>query len=67
MSKLFEEITFGNVTLKNRLAVARKDYNDAAQAYNAKIKSFPTVLVARMMGFQERSYFKADPQAQKAP
>ena len=52
---------------ENRLAVARKDYNDAAQAYNAKIKSFPTVLVARMMGFQERSYFKADPQAQKAP
>ena len=46
---------------ENRLA------NDAAQAYNAKIKSFPTVLVARMMGFQERSYFKADPQAQKAP
>ena len=52
---------------ENRLAVARKDYNDAAQAYNAKIKSFPTVLVARMMGFQERSYFKADPQAQRAP
>ncbi|WP_337616765.1 LemA family protein, partial [Acidaminococcus timonensis] len=46
---------------------ARKDYNDAAQAYNAKLKSVPTVFVARLMGFTERSYFKADAQAQSAP
>jgi LemA protein len=52
---------------ENRLAVARKDYNDAAQAYNAKLKSVPTVFVARLMGFTERSYFKADAQAQSAP
>lgn len=50
---------------ENRLAVARKDYNDAAQAYNADIKSFPTMLVARIMGFQERSYFKAETQARR--
>jgi len=52
---------------ENRIAVARKDYNDAVQAYNAKIKSFPTVIFARMLGFSEREYFKADAQAQKAP
>lgn len=50
---------------ENRLAVARKDYNDTAQAYNADIKSFPTMLVARIMGFQERSYFKAETQARR--
>ncbi|MCH4096519.1 MAG: LemA family protein [Acidaminococcus provencensis] len=52
---------------ENRLAVARKDYNDAAQAYNAKIKSFPTVIIANMMGFTSRSYFQADQNAQAAP
>jgi len=52
---------------ENRIAVARKDYNEAVQAYNAKIKSFPTVIFARMLGFNERAYFKAEAQAQKAP
>ncbi|MGE5398192.1 MAG: LemA family protein [Chitinophagales bacterium] len=52
---------------ENRLAVARMDYNNAVQVYNAKTKSFPTVIWARMFGFSEREYFKAEDSAQKAP
>ncbi|MEN6325418.1 MAG: LemA family protein [Syntrophomonas sp.] len=52
---------------ENRIAVARKDYNDAVQVYNAKIKSFPTVIWANMLGFGPRDYFKADEGASKAP
>ena len=52
---------------ENRLAVARKDYNDAAQAFNTKIKSFPTMLYAGAFGFTAKDYFKADEGAKTAP
>ena len=52
---------------ENRIAVARKDYNDAVQVYNAKIKSLPTSLYAGACGFTAKDYFKADAAAQKVP
>ncbi|VBB05481.1 lema [Lucifera butyrica] len=52
---------------ENRLAVARKDYNDAVQIYNAKIQSFPTVIYARMLGYGPREYFKAAEGAKAVP
>ena len=52
---------------ENRIAVARKDYNDAVQVYNAKIKSLPASLYAGAFGFTARDYFKADEAAQKVP
>lgn len=52
---------------ENRIAVARKDYNDAVQVYNAKIKSLPASLYAGAFGFSARDYFKADEAAQKVP
>src|SRR6516225_8679012 len=46
---------------ENRIAVERKRYNEAAQAFNTKRDSFPTVLVAGFFGtrFNEKSYFRA--------
>lgn len=52
---------------ENRIAVARKDYNDTVQQYNAQIKSVPTVLYAGLLGFHARDYFKADAGAKTAP
>lgn len=52
---------------ENRIAVARKDYNEQVAVYNKKVKSFPGVFVANLTGFDEKEYFKADPNAQKAP
>ena len=52
---------------ENRIAVTRKDYNDAVQSYNAKIKSLPTSLYAGAFGFTAKDYFKADAAAQKVP
>ncbi|MCI8441817.1 MAG: LemA family protein [Provencibacterium sp.] len=52
---------------ENRIAVARRDYNEQARTYNGKIRSFPTVLVAGMMGFERVDYFEASPEAQSAP
>jgi LemA protein len=52
---------------ENRIAVSRKDFNDAARAYNTQRQRFPTILVANVLGFQSRPYFEADQGAQTAP
>lgn len=52
---------------ENRIAVARKDYNDAVQSYNVKIRSLPTSLFAGTMGFGPKEYFKAEEGAKQVP
>ena len=39
---------------ENRIGVARKDYNDAIQKYNVKIRSFPQTVVS----FQNQAYLQ---------
>jgi LemA protein len=55
------------VGTENRIAVARKDYNDAVQDYNTTLKSFPTVISAKLFGFKEEPYFKAEEGATAVP
>jgi LemA protein len=53
---------------ENRIAVARGRFNESAQGYNTAIKKFPTNLMAGMLGFKEKPYFKAvTPGADVAP
>ncbi len=52
---------------ENRIATSRTDYNTAVQDYNTTRGSFPTVIGAKMYGFKEEPYFKADPTATQAP
>jgi LemA protein len=54
---------------ENRIAVERMRFNEAAQAFNTKRMSFPTVLIAGLFGsrFTEKPYFKAEEGAEKAP
>ena len=52
---------------ENRIAVARKDYNDAVRAYHTKIKRFPGNLLAGTFGFTEKAYFEADAAAYDVP
>jgi LemA protein len=42
---------------ENRIAVSRQDYNGAVQQYNAYIRQFPAVLMAKLTGAKERKYF----------
>lgn len=44
---------------ENRIAVARRDYNQVVNTYNTKIKRFPGVLIANMLGFEKAEYFEA--------
>ena len=52
---------------ENRLAVARRDYVVAVQAYNVKVKRFPSNIFANIFGFTERPQFEADESAKTAP
>ena len=52
---------------ENRIAVARKDYNDEVALYNKKVKRFPGAVVASITGFDEKEYFNADPSAGETP
>ena len=52
---------------ENRIAVARKDFNAAAQQYNVSVRRFPANLVARMFGFGQKPYFESAEGTEAAP
>jgi len=53
---------------ENRIAVARGDYNTAAQEYNTYIRQFPQALTAKVTGAKSRNYFNVtNPGAREAP
>lgn len=52
---------------ENRIAVARRDFNEAVRAYDTAIKSFPAVLYAGSFHFNEKPYFAAEAGAATAP
>ncbi len=52
---------------ENRINVARKNFNDAAQEFNTSIRRFPKSIIAGIFGFERRAYFEAADGADKAP
>ena len=55
------------VGTENRINTSRTDYNAAVQDYNTTRGSFPTVISARIFGFNEEPYFRADEGARQVP
>lgn len=52
---------------ENRITVARKNFNDAVQQYNAQVRIFPNSLFASILGFHPREMFEAEAGAERAP
>ena len=52
---------------ENRIAVERRRFNEAVQAYNTQFRLFPGSLVASFRGFKEKAYFEAAPGSEAAP
>jgi LemA protein len=46
--------------IENKIAAARRFFNNAVQEYNASIQQFPAVLIAGSLGFTERQFFELD-------
>ncbi|NLM54459.1 MAG: LemA family protein [Firmicutes bacterium] len=52
---------------ENRIATARRRYNDTVEVWNRTIRRFPTVLIANMFGKQSRAFFQAAEGAHQVP
>jgi LemA protein len=49
--------------IENKLAAARRFFNNATQELNTSIEQFPAVLFAGMFGFSKQEFFEIDEQA----
>jgi LemA protein len=64
----FRDLQFELAGTENRISVERQRYNDTVKAYNVKVRSFPSSLLAGMLGFHSSdAYFNATPAAAEAP
>ncbi len=52
---------------ENRIAVARRDFNNVVADYNRSVRTFPGNLFAKLYGFSSRDMFEAQPGADTAP
>jgi LemA protein len=66
-TEAYRDLTVQLEGTENRIQVARKDFNEAAQDYNVAIKVFPASAIAGFGGFKERPYFQAAAGAAQAP
>lgn len=52
---------------ENRIAVERRNFNDAASKFNTYVRKFPQSFIANMRNFEKKPYFEAEEGAGKAP
>ena len=52
---------------ENRLAVARKDYNETVQTFNNNVRRFPGNIIAGMFGFEKKDYFEIKEGVEETP
>jgi len=55
------------VSTENQILTQRTRFNEAVKPYNTFIRTFPNSLLAGVLGFTEKGYFKADAGAENAP
>ena len=52
---------------ENRIATERRNFNEAARAYNTRVRRFPTNIIAGLFGFGQYPYFEAAEGSATAP
>lgn len=52
---------------ENRIATERRRFNEMVKSYNVYVQQFPRNLIAGTFGFTPKSFFAAEPGAEKAP
>ena len=57
--KAFQDVRDKLSGAVNRLAEARRKYNEQAKVYNVKVQTFPNNILAGMFGFQPMFYYEA--------
>lgn len=54
----FQQLQAELVDTEDKIQASRRFYNGAVRELNIKVKTFPTILFARMLGFTEREFFE---------
>lgn len=62
----FKELQAELVDTEDKIQASRRFYNAAVRDLNIKIKSFPAILFAAMLGFSPREFFELDENEQAA-
>ena len=62
----FRQLHRSLVEVEDKLQNARRYYNAVVRDFNTRIQSFPNLLVARPLGFDEREFFELDSEAEAA-
>lgn len=52
---------------ENRIAQARRSYNETVKTYNATVRRFPKNILAAIFGFEKAEFFEAKAGAEDAP
>jgi LemA protein len=64
----FRDLQFELAGTENRISVERQRYNDTVRAFNTRVRSFPTSIIASFGGFHSSdAYFEAAPAAKEVP
>jgi LemA protein len=53
----FQQLQAELSDIENKIAAARRFFNNAVQEYNTGIQQFPAALFAAMLGFSQRTFF----------
>ena len=56
----FQQLQAELVDTEDKIQAARRFYNGSARDLNIKIKSFPNIIFAGMLGFKEREFFEVE-------
>lgn len=63
----FKELQSQLEGTENRIAVERRNFNDAANDFNTFIRKFPNSIFASILNFDKKPYFEAEEGSEKAP
>jgi LemA protein len=66
-NQAFTELRVELSGAENRIAVARKDFNQAATTYNVRVKRFPAMIFAGLFGFDTVSLYEASAGSEIVP
>lgn len=66
-SQQFHDLQIAIEGAENRVSVERKNFINAVEKYNLKVKRFPGSVFAGFMGFKQMDYYEADKAAREAP
>lgn len=66
-TQAFRDLTVELEGTENRIAVARKDYNDSVYTYNLAVKRFPGNIAAMIFGYDAEPGFQSAEGSENAP